>query len=96
MQLQALSVPNLFGDGCRQRIADQVFDDPPRVLPPQPEKQKVELELQDKKSHKVSTAQHLLLHVLLINKPDGSYFCKVDYQRCSALKQKCADVHTGL
>lgn len=40
-------------DLIKQRIADQLFDDPPRILPPQPEKQKVELELEDKKSHKV-------------------------------------------
>ena len=39
-------------DLIKQRIADQLFDDPPRILPPQPEKQKVELELEDKKSHK--------------------------------------------
>lgn len=38
---------------CRQRIADQQFDDPPKILPPQPEKQKVEVDLDDKKSHKV-------------------------------------------
>ncbi|KAA6419294.1 MAG: U3 small nucleolar ribonucleo, partial [Trebouxia sp. A1-2] len=34
------------------RIANQVFDDPPRVLPPEPEKAKVALEMDDKKSHK--------------------------------------------
>lgn len=39
---------------CRDRIANQVFDDPPRVLPPEPEKAKVALEMDDKKSHKVS------------------------------------------
>ncbi len=38
---------------CRDRIANQVFDDPPRVLPPEPEKAKVALEMDDKKSHKV-------------------------------------------
>jgi len=38
---------------CRDRIANQVFDDPPRVLPPEPEKAKVSLEMDDKKSHKV-------------------------------------------
>lgn len=38
----------------RDRIANQVFDDPPRVLPPEPEKAKVALEMDDKKSHKVS------------------------------------------
>ncbi len=37
----------------RDRIANQVFDDPPRVLPPEPEKAKVALEMDDKKSHKV-------------------------------------------
>lgn len=43
--------------GCwrRDRIANQVFDDPPRVLPPEPEKAKVALEMDDKKSHKVSS-----------------------------------------
>ena len=42
--------------GCwhRDRIANQLFDDPPRVLPPEPEKAKVALEMDDKKSHKVS------------------------------------------
>lgn len=39
--------------GCRDRIAKHVFDDPPRVLPPEPEKTKVALEMDDKKNHKV-------------------------------------------
>ncbi|DBA80599.1 TPA: hypothetical protein ACH3X1_007858 [Trebouxia sp. C0004] len=39
-------------DLIKDRIANQVFDDPPRVLPPEPEKAKVALEMDDKKSHK--------------------------------------------
>lgn len=38
---------------CRDRIANHLFDDPPRVVPPEPEKAKVALEMDDKKSHKV-------------------------------------------
>lgn len=48
---------------CRKRIADQLFDDPPKNVPPQPEKQKVELELQDKKSHKVGYVPKSVRHV---------------------------------
>ena len=36
-----------------------MFDDPPRVLPPEPEKAKVALEMDDKKSHKVCTRHAL-------------------------------------
>ena len=45
----------LIGWFCvyRDRIANHLFDDPPRVLPPEPEKAKVALEMDDKKSHKV-------------------------------------------
>ncbi|KAL0024355.1 hypothetical protein WJX79_002946 [Trebouxia sp. C0005] len=39
-------------DLIKDRIANQVFDDLPRVLPPEPEKAKVALEMDDKKSHK--------------------------------------------
>ncbi|KAL3145791.1 hypothetical protein ABBQ38_015168 [Trebouxia sp. C0009 RCD-2024] len=39
-------------DLIRDRIANHMFDDPPRVLPPEPEKAKVALEMDDKKSHK--------------------------------------------
>lgn len=39
-------------DLIKDRIANHQFDDPPRVLPPEPEKAKVALELDDKKSHK--------------------------------------------
>lgn len=46
----------------RDRIVNQNFDDPPRVLPPEPEKAKVALEMDDKKSHKVSN------HVTLFSK----------------------------
>lgn len=41
--------------GCRDRIANHMFDDPPRVLPPEPEKARVALEMDDKKSHKVGS-----------------------------------------
>ena len=38
---------------CRDRIANHLFDDPPRLVPPEPDKAKVALEMDDKKSHKV-------------------------------------------
>ena len=42
--------------GCRDRIANHLFDDPPRVVPPEPEKAKVALDMDDKKSHKVGAS----------------------------------------
>ncbi|KAL3156038.1 hypothetical protein ABBQ32_013026 [Trebouxia sp. C0010 RCD-2024] len=39
-------------DLIKDRIANHMFDDPPRVLPPEPEKARVALEMDDKKSHK--------------------------------------------
>ena len=65
---------------CRQRIADQQFDDPPRWLPPEPEKAKVVLAMDDKKSHKVSSARSALLlcdfdicgHITITDNDDNS------------------------